>query len=345
MEVVGSGPASSRTLKVGDKVKVRADVTSPKYSWGDAKPGMVGTVHRLDSDGDCIVDFPELSGYWTGVVSEMELVGSDGSAPKVGSKVRFKASVTSPRHGWASDRKHDDIGEVLSFDSDDDPVVKFPTKDRWVCARDDVEVVEESTGRRPAVGDKIRFKATVSSPRQGWASEKKHADVGEVIAFDEDGDAVVKFENHERWICAVDDIEVFEGGTPPSSSAIQPGVEVRIRAEVSTPKYGWGEAKHGMVGRVDRLDSDGDCVIKFPEIDGNWTAPPSELEIVRGDLKVGDKVKIRATVSTPQYDWGGASKEMVGTLARIDDDGDCFVDFPSLATFWRGRCAEIEIVP
>ena len=58
---------------MGDKVKVDPSISEPKYKWGSVKKGSVGTVKRIDSDGDIVVDFPEQSG-WKGLLKEMELV-------------------------------------------------------------------------------------------------------------------------------------------------------------------------------------------------------------------------------------------------------------------------------
>lgn len=63
-----------RPFKVGDRVRVKASVTTPKYKWGTVNHASVGTVVSVSSNGkDVKVDF-EQQANWTGLESEMELV-------------------------------------------------------------------------------------------------------------------------------------------------------------------------------------------------------------------------------------------------------------------------------
>lgn len=58
----------------GDRVRVRAAVTQPRYKWGCIDHACVGVVTAVAANGrDLTVDFPQQPG-WTGQVSEMELV-------------------------------------------------------------------------------------------------------------------------------------------------------------------------------------------------------------------------------------------------------------------------------
>ena len=68
---------SSRPLQVGDKVRVKREVKEPKYKWGSGvSHETVGTIRRVDSDGDCKVDFGGRQRRWNGVLDEMELVAA-----------------------------------------------------------------------------------------------------------------------------------------------------------------------------------------------------------------------------------------------------------------------------
>ncbi|XP_043927990.1 E3 ubiquitin-protein ligase HERC2 [Protopterus annectens] len=77
VELVGFPPQSSPShIKIGDKVRVKASVTTPKYKWGSVTLRSVGVVKAFSANGkDVIVDFPQQS-HWTGLLSEMELVPS-----------------------------------------------------------------------------------------------------------------------------------------------------------------------------------------------------------------------------------------------------------------------------
>ncbi|XP_061315740.1 E3 ubiquitin-protein ligase HERC2 isoform X7 [Pezoporus flaviventris] len=77
VELLGFPPQSSAShIKIGDKVRVKSSVTTPKYKWGSVTHRSVGVVKAFSANGkDVIVDFPQQS-HWTGLLSEMELVPS-----------------------------------------------------------------------------------------------------------------------------------------------------------------------------------------------------------------------------------------------------------------------------
>ncbi len=58
--------------------------------------------------------------------------------------------------------------------------------------------------------------------------------------------------------------------------------------------------------------------------------------------KVGDRVRVKRSVSTPEYEWGSVSHKSTGVLKRIDADGDVMIDFPSQSS-WKGKLGEIEV--
>uniref|UniRef100_A0A8C4NCA0 Uncharacterized protein n=1 Tax=Eptatretus burgeri TaxID=7764 RepID=A0A8C4NCA0_EPTBU len=61
-------------IKIGDKVRVKAAVVTPKYKWGSVNHRSVGVVKAFSANGkDIIVDFQQQS-HWTGLLSEMELL-------------------------------------------------------------------------------------------------------------------------------------------------------------------------------------------------------------------------------------------------------------------------------
>ncbi|XP_038055580.1 E3 ubiquitin-protein ligase HERC2-like [Patiria miniata] len=78
VELLGFTPqcAPGSNIKVGDRVRVTRNVTSPKYKWGSVSHQSVGTVTGFSANGkDVTVNFPQQP-HWTGLVSEMELVPS-----------------------------------------------------------------------------------------------------------------------------------------------------------------------------------------------------------------------------------------------------------------------------
>jgi hypothetical protein len=61
-------------------------------------------------------------------------------------------------------------------------------------------------------------------------------------------------------------------------------------------------------------------------------------------FKVGDKVRVKASVGEPAFDWGQVSPGDVGTVRTIDTkDSDMIVDFPSQRG-WMAESQEMELV-
>ncbi|XP_038209104.1 probable E3 ubiquitin-protein ligase HERC2 [Zerene cesonia] len=94
-EVVSGAPP----FTPGDRVRVRAAVTQPRYKWGCIDHTSVGTVTAISSNGrDLTVDFPQQPG-WTGQVSEMELVTdqSEWGESAGGTNVGWRGAVRAVR--------------------------------------------------------------------------------------------------------------------------------------------------------------------------------------------------------------------------------------------------------
>nr|KAF7263608.1 hypothetical protein GWI33_001634 [Rhynchophorus ferrugineus] len=78
VELLGFPPSmpSPTTIKIGDKVRVKPTVTTPRYKWGYVTHDSVGMVTAISPNGhDVTVDFPKQQN-WTGLLSEMEVVPS-----------------------------------------------------------------------------------------------------------------------------------------------------------------------------------------------------------------------------------------------------------------------------
>nr|XP_022903495.1 E3 ubiquitin-protein ligase HERC2 isoform X1 [Onthophagus taurus] len=76
VELLGYPPSllSTPQIKVGDKVRVKPTVSTPKYKWGYITHDSVGIVRAISLNGhDLTVDFPKQPN-WTGLISEMEVV-------------------------------------------------------------------------------------------------------------------------------------------------------------------------------------------------------------------------------------------------------------------------------
>ena len=62
-------------------------------------------------------------------------------------------------------------------------------------------------------------------------------------------------------------------------------------------------------------------------------------------IKVGDRVRVKPSVTTPQYKWGSINHHSVGTVTSLHVNGrDLVVEFPGQKQ-WTGVLYEMEIVP
>ena len=60
-------------------------------------------------------------------------------------------------------------------------------------------------------------------------------------------------------------------------------------------------------------------------------------------IAVGSKVRVKASVLRPKYNWGAVSHSDLGTVVSIADDGDVLVNFPKQSK-WKGTLDEMEVV-
>ncbi|XP_042217246.1 E3 ubiquitin-protein ligase HERC2-like isoform X2 [Homarus americanus] len=91
--------ATNGPIRVGDKVRVKSCVVTPKYKWGSVNHRNIGVVTSVSSNGqDLMVDFPQQPN-WQGLVSEMEVVPSChlgvtcdgcGVSPVTGARLKCK---------------------------------------------------------------------------------------------------------------------------------------------------------------------------------------------------------------------------------------------------------------
>ena len=116
----------------------------------------------------------------------------------------------------------------------------------------------------------------------------------------------------------------------------------------------------GVVTDIEEGDSDNTTEpIEFTVDFGytkDWTAPSSELEPAIGPFCVGDRVRVKESVSTPAYGWGKVTHGMVGTVriwAPVGSDGPLrasfshtcmYVDFGATDEAWPAMASEVELV-
>ncbi|KAL7888353.1 hypothetical protein AOLI_G00033270 [Acnodon oligacanthus] len=329
--------ADPRNFRIGDEVRVKASVSSPKYDWGDASNKSVGVVTAIDGES-MTVDFPEHKS-WKAAVSEMELAPSfDSGNFRVGDRVRVKASVSTPKYGWGS-TSHRSVGVVTAINGES-MTVSFPEHKVWKAAVSEMELAPSADSANFRVGDRVRVKASVSTPKYKWGSAS-HSSVGVVTAINGES-MTVDFPEHKSWKAAVSEMELA-----PSDNLqnFRVGDRVRVKASVSSPKYGWGSASHSAVGVVTAIHGQ-NMNVDFPD-HKSWMADISEMELAPSvdseTFRVGDQVRVKASVSSPKYDWGRASHRSVGVVTAVDGES-MTVDFPEHKS-WKAAVSEMELAP
>lgn len=106
--------------QVGDWVRVKASVSSPKYGWEDITRNSIGVVHSLDEDGDVGIAFCFRSKPFSCSVTDVENV-----VPfLVGQEIHMIPSITTPRLGWSNETPAT-IGKIMRIDMDGTLSVSF----------------------------------------------------------------------------------------------------------------------------------------------------------------------------------------------------------------------------
>ena len=77
--------------------------------------------------------------------------------------------------------------------------------------------------------------------------------------------------------------------------------------------------------------------LKIPKTEGDdSTTSPS--------LNVGCRVKIRRSISTPQYGWGNASRYSQGVVYKLIAGQEVLVYFPECKDLWQGLQSELQVI-
>ncbi|XP_077977425.1 E3 ubiquitin-protein ligase TRIM56-like [Glandiceps talaboti] len=62
------------------------------------------------------------------------------------------------------------------------------------------------------------------------------------------------------------------------------------------------------------------------------------------EIKVGDRVRVRQSVTKPKYNWGSVTHQSIGTVTVVNG-ADIRVAFPTVKFDWLGKIMEMELVP
>ncbi|KAF6169532.1 hypothetical protein GIB67_018899 [Kingdonia uniflora] len=100
-------------MQVGDWVRVKASVSSPKYGWEDITKSSIGIIHSLEEDGDMGVAFYFRRKPFCCSMTDMEKVPPF----EVGQGIHMAQSVVQPWLGWLFETPAT-IGKITRIDMD-----------------------------------------------------------------------------------------------------------------------------------------------------------------------------------------------------------------------------------
>ncbi|KAK7271492.1 hypothetical protein RJT34_27441 [Clitoria ternatea] len=324
--LVNRGVHLSPTIfEVGDWVKFKRTVVTPTYGWQGARPKSVGFVQSVPDRDNLVVSF--CSGEVNVLANEVVKV----TPLDRGQHVQLKEDVKEPRFGWRG-QSRDSIGTVLCVDDDGILRVGFPGASRgWKADPAEMERVEEFK-----VGDWVRIRPTLTSAKHGLGSVTPGS-IGIVYCIRPDSSLLIELSYLPNpWHCEPEEVE----HVPP----FRIGDQVCVKRSVAEPRYAWGGETHHSVGRISEIENDGLLIIDIPNRPIPWQADPSDMEKVE-DFKVGDWVRVKASVSSPKYGWEDITRNSIGVIHSLEEDGDMGVAFCFRSKPFSCSVTDVEKVP
>nr|CAB3465350.1 unnamed protein product [Digitaria exilis] len=344
-------------LNRGQHVQLKPDVSEPRFGWRGQSRDSIGTVLCVDDDGILRVGFPGASRGWRADPAEIERV----EEYKIGDQVCVKRSVAEPRYAWGGETHHS-VGKIIDIESDGLLIIDIPNRAApWQADPSDMEKIENFK-----VGDWVRVKATVPSPKYGWedvthvekaqpfeVGEKVHvspsiseprlgwlnetaATIGAIARIDMDGTLNIKVSGRKNlWKVAPGDAERL--------SAFEVGDWVRQKPSIgSRPTYDWNSIGRISIAVVHSIQDSGYLELAGCFRNGKWLTHNTDIEKVQ-PFKIGQHVRFRAGISEPRWGWRDARPESRGIIAGVHADGEVRVAFFGVPGLWRGDPGDLEI--
>ncbi|OVA18516.1 Protein kinase domain [Macleaya cordata] len=291
-------------FKVGDWVRIRPSLTTAKHGLGAVTPGSIGIVYCIRPDNSLLLELSYLPNPWHCEPEEVEPV-----VPfRIGDRVCVKRSVAEPRYAWGGETHHS-VGRISEIENDGLLIIEIPNRPvPWKADPSDMEKVEDFK-----VGDWVRVKASVSSPKYGWEDVARNS-VGIIHSLEEDGDMGVAFCFRSKpFSCSVTDMEKV----PP----FELGQEIHVMSSVTQPRLGWSNETPATVGKIARIDMDGTLNVRVTGRVSLWKVAPGDAERLSG-FDVGDWVRLKPSMGTrPSYDWNNIGKENLAVVHSVQDTG------------------------
>ncbi|KAJ8774243.1 hypothetical protein K2173_009674 [Erythroxylum novogranatense] len=315
-------------FKVGDWVRIRPTLTTAKHGLGSVTPGSIGIVYCIRPDSSLLLELSYLPNPWHCEPEEVEHVPPF----RIGDRVCVKRSVAEPRYAWGGETHHS-VGRISEIENDGLLIIEIPNRPiPWQADPSDMEKVEDFK-----VGDWVRVKASVSSPKYGWEDIARNS-IGIIHSLEEDGDMGIAFCFRSKpFCCSVTDVEKV----PP----FEMGQEIHVMPSVPQPRLGWSNESPATVGKIVRIDMDGALNLRVAGKHGLWKVSPGDAERLSG-FEVGDWVRSKPSLGTrPSYDWNSIGKESLAVVHSVQETG--YLDLA--CCFRKGRWAahytDVEKVP
>ncbi|KAJ4824066.1 hypothetical protein Tsubulata_032581 [Turnera subulata] len=315
-------------FKVGDWVRIRPTLTTAKHGLGSVTPGSIGIVYCIRPDSSLILELSYLPNPWHCEPEEVEPV-----APfRIGDRVCVKRSVAEPRYAWGGETHHS-VGRISEIENDGLLIIEIPNRPiPWQADPSDMEKVEDFK-----VGDWVRVKASVSSPKYGWEDVTRNS-IGIIHSLEEDGDMGVAFCFRSKpFSCSVTDVEKV--------SPFRVGQEIHIMPSVTQPRLGWSNESPATVGKIVRIDMDGALNVRVAGRHSLWKVSPGDAERLSG-FEVGDWVRSKPSLGTrPSYDWNSIGKESLAVVHSIQETGYLELACCFRKGRWITHYTDVEKVP
>ncbi|MFS7931674.1 putative protein kinase TKL-Pl-1 family transcription factor C2H2 family [Helianthus anomalus] len=313
-------------LDRGQHVQLKPDVREPRFGWRGQSRDSIGTVLCVDDDGILRVGFPGASRGWKADPAEMERVEEF----KVGDWVRVRPALTTAKHGLGSVTPGS-IGIVYCIRPDNSLLLELSyLPNPWHCEPEEVEPVDPFR-----IGDRVCVKRSVAEPRYAWGGETHHS-VGKIIEIESDGLLIIEIPNRPiPWQADPSDMEKVED--------FKVRDWVRIKASVSSPKYGWEDITRNSIGLIHSLEEDGDMGIAFCFRSKPFSCSVTDVEKVP-PFELGQEIHMLSSVSQPRLGWSNESPATVGKVVRIDMDGALNAKVAGRHSLWKVSPGDAEVL-
>lgn len=314
--------------KVGDWVRIRPSLTTAKHGLGAVTPGSIGIVYCIRPDSSLLLELSYLPNPWHCEPEEVEHV----EPFRIGDRVCVKRSVAEPRYAWGGETHHS-VGRISEIESDGLLIIEIPNRPiPWQADPADMEKVEDFK-----VGDWVRVKASVSSPKYGWEDVTRNS-IGVIHSLEEDGDMGVAFCFRSKlFCCSVTDMEKVV--------PFEVGQEIHVMQSIMQPRLGWSNESPATVGNIVRIDMDGALNVKVAGRASLWRVSPGDAECMSG-FEVGDWVRSKPSLGTrPSYDWNSIGKEGVAVVHSVQDNGYLELACCFRKGKWITHYTDVEKIP